>query len=141
MDHNEQVQEFLTTAIPNKDTIVNAYVARDTIMELDFNEMKQKHIRKLGYTLDKIDEYQAKKQEEYVINNITQQYGEYIKDGNYNEINIEMIVNNYKDSVDYQQTKQTVDFRIGKFNKLASTETVEDLYNSLNVNELKYLGW
>ena len=79
MDHNEQVQEFLNTVTPNKDTIVNAYVARDTIMGLDFDEMKQKQIRKLGYTLDKIDEYQVKKQEDYVVNYITQQYGEYIK--------------------------------------------------------------
>ena len=143
MDTNQYVKEFLNSEDPSKELIVNAYVVRDKHYNIDSEETRFKHMKKLGYTLDQINEYQKRKQEEYVMNYMRTMYTQYQSENMNFETNFEDILQSYQNSIDYQIVQNTVNQRTERFNVLSAliNSPNYDFYNALTSEELYYLGW
>ena len=57
LEEHPDVKTFLSEKDPTVDIIAKAYFARDHIMNLDFNNLKQQQLEKLGYTDDRIQSH------------------------------------------------------------------------------------
>ena len=57
LEEHPDVKSFLNENDPTVDTIAKAYLARDNIMNLDFNILREQYLNKLGYTNESIQQY------------------------------------------------------------------------------------
>lgn len=141
--YNNYINEFINSENPNKHLIVNAYVARDAINNLDSYDNRKKHLEKLGYTLEKINEYQTKKQTDY-INKYIENF--YLDNNNDEDINYNSIIVHYHNSFDYQNVQKKIELKLSRFNVLNNLLEISkhnnyDFYNALSIEELNFLGW
>lgn len=127
-----------------REEIVNAYLERDIELNLDSPENRVKNLNKLGYTIEKINEYKNKKQQEYIMNYVANRYNEYIHNNfEIGYMNFGEIINNYENSQEYQRVEQRCNEKLQRYNVLSQyiDGTNFDFYNALTRDELIYLGW
>lgn len=143
MNSNTYIQEFLNSNDPTHEIIVNAYRERDNLKNLNTRETREGHLLKLGYTLQKINEYRNRKQREFVTNYLERMYQDYESNSQNIQINFESIIEMYQNSNEYQIVENEVQNRISRFNILSNLldTSNEQFYNALTVDELVYLGW
>lgn len=143
METNLHIQEFLNSENPNKDVIISAYVARDDFYNLESRETREKHIKKLGYTLDQINDYRSRKQDNYVKNYFDKMYQKY-QSGDVNiQINFDPVINQFQNSNEYKIIENQIGKKLERFNILSNLldSSNEQFYQALTVEELMYLGW
>jgi len=143
MNSNTYIQEFLNSNDPTHEIIVNAYRERDNLGNLNTRETREGHLLKLGYSLQKINEYRNRKQREFVTNYLERMYQDYESNSQNIQINFESIIEMYQNSNEYQIVENEVQNRISRFNILSNLldTSNEQFYNALTVDELVYLGW
>ena len=139
MEMNQSVQEFLNTKEPSKSIIINAYNVRDEHYNIDNIETRYQYMKKLGYDLEKINNYKKNKQEEFVMNYIKNQY----ENNSGKRFSFDEILDIYYQSDDYKLVEKQVNKKIERFNYLNNylDESNLTFYQQLTKAELEYLGW
>lgn len=143
MENIQVVKDFLTSEEPKKFLMVDAYCVRDEFMGLDNYENRIKHMKKLGYDLEVINNLKSNSQEKFINNEMKRLYGEYINNNVDVIINISELIEMYENSEEYVKMCDRIDFKINRYNFLKDKlETnMYDFYNNLTEEELIYLGW
>jgi len=143
MDNDQYIQEFLNSENPSKEVFVNAFVSRDNFYNIDTRETREKHLKKLGYTLEKINAYKARKQNEFVTNVFQTSYQNFLNENQNVPVNFDVIINSYQNSADYKLVENKVQKDLERFNTLSNLldSSNAEFYQALTIGELSYLGW
>ncbi|ADO67126.1 hypothetical protein crov093 [Cafeteria roenbergensis virus] len=156
MNMNPDIYKFINTVNPSKEIIINAYVARDSIYNLDNINTRIKHLKKLGFTQKQINKYNSDKHQNYIhkyMNNIYYEHT-HSDDFNFNPIlndfnspnddcSFNSIIGQYQNSDEYKVLENQIQYRLNRLHHLSNylNESNKQFYQALTIEELIYLGW
>jgi len=131
----------------NVQDIANAYYQRDVQMNLDFQQVKNHALRKLGYTQDSIQRIVLNRFVRH-INDIVGQYNQNVMFNN-NQFIVNNLPNMYNISIhqmfeDFRNTElinNLVNRHLDRGNVLSNINNHSVFYNHMTREELGYLGW
>lgn len=143
MNNDQYIQEYLNSENPTLEVIINAYLVRDHFYNLDNRETREKYLHKLGYIPELITKYKIEKQSDFVSNFILNHYRNYLNSNENYTIDFESIVNQYRNTPDYQLVQNKAHHDLERFNSLVNflESSNQQFYQELTIDELKYLGW
>jgi hypothetical protein len=134
----------------NVQDIANAYYQRDVQMNLDFQQVKNHALRKLGYTQDSIQRIVLNRFARH-INDIVGQYNQNVmfNDNQFSVANVNNLPNMYNISIhqmfeDFRNTElinNLVNRHLDRGNVLTNIDNHSEFYNHMTREELGYLGW
>ncbi len=137
-EQHQDVIDFLASNNPTTNLMARAYYARDTGMELDFNNIVTKTFNKLGYTPEGINRFIKNGFSSY-INNLTRQF---LENPNYNLLDERTISQLYE--VYIESNRPEMEYRTQRYNFLSNFVNNNDhlgFYSNMTENELVYIGW
>ena len=135
LEEHPDVKPYLNEEEPTVNTIGKAYLARDNIMELPFNDLKEEHLKKLGYTNERIQQNVNHKVKEHLyslVNSLPQQP---TSSADYNFLDEFNKVMTSEETVKYIESKKE------RYDSLVVISDHLQFYQSLTKDELMYLGW
>ena len=135
LEEHPDVKTFLDEKDPTVDIIAKAYFARDNIMNLDFNNLKQQQLEKLGYTDNKIQSHIKYRVKNYLHSLVDQYLEEPLNEVSYNFLDESNKIMASEETVKYIETRKE---RYANLN--AITDHLQ-FYQSLTQDELYYVGW
>lgn len=142
MESNQYVVEFLETNEPTKEQMVKAYSIRDEYINKNNRDFLVNQLTKLGYNLEKIQDYGMMKQRKYVMDQIETSYEKFI-DGGVAFVDYNSILDSYNKSEEFKKNQMIMNDKIKRFGELSSfiDGTHAEFYSALTRDELIYLGW
>ena len=135
LEEHPDVKTFLDEENPTVDTIAKAYLARDNIMNLDFNNLREQYLRKLGYTNESIQQHLNHKVKEHLYSLVNTFLKEPTSTANYNFLDEFNKVMTSEETVNYINSKNE------RYESLSVISDHLNFYQSLTKEELSYLGW
>lgn len=136
LEEHPDVKTFLNKENPTVDIIAKAYFARDNIMNLDFNNLKQQHIEKLGYTDERIKNHIRYK----VKNHLYSLVDKFLEEPLNNEVNYNFLDESNKIMAS-EKTVKYIKTRKERYTSLSAISDHLQFYQSLTQEELYILGW
>lgn len=134
----------------NINTIANAYYIRDVEMKITFELVKERALKKLGYTVENIRSNILSKFDSYMKglsigindkivwnNNVPSLDNNVLQDYSYNQSIIDLFNSfmNKEEVVKYFNNQQS------RMNVLSTIDNHKSFYEAMTVEELHYLGW
>ena len=136
LEEHLDVKTYLNEKKPSVTTIAKAYLARDNIMKLNFNNLKEEHLKKLGYTDESIQQNINHKLKGHLYSLVNHFLKQPI---------IENAEHNFLDEYNkFMSSEDTVTYIESKKKEYKSLSIISDhlqFYQSLTKDELMYLGW
>tara|TARA_B110000908_G_C10262839_1_gene460661 strand:+ start:2998 stop:3432 length:435 start_codon:yes stop_codon:yes gene_type:complete len=132
---NLNVQDLLNNSNPTKEEIADAYYARDIQMKLEFTDQFQWAMNKLSYDPNTYNQTK----DTMVRKKINKTIDDYKKNKNSSNINMQEIEDSVK-----METTQLFEQRKQKYNSFLyylNNKKHREFYNSMDINELSYLGY
>jgi len=147
MSNNVDNVDFVNGSVQD---IANAYYQRDVQLNLDFQQVKNHALRKLGYTQDSIQRIVLNRFSRH-INDIVGQYNQNImfNDNQFNVADANNLPNMFNVSIhqmfeDFRNTElinNLVNKLLDRGNVLTNINNHLEFYNNMTREELGYLGW
>lgn len=134
----------------NINTIANAYYIRDVEMKITFDLVKERALKKLGYTVENIRSNILSKFDSYMKelsiginnkivwnNNVPSLDNNVLQDYSYNQSIIDLFNSfmNKEEVVKYFNNQQS------RMNVLSTIDNHKSFYEAMTIEELHYLGW
>jgi len=128
LDEHPKVKEFLMEENPNVEQTRIAYSVRDAFYGLSGKDYLMKHLNKLGYTPEKINDNYNNQKRKFMIENLN------------SNVNLEEL---WEESEDCAEVLNLNNQKMDRYNYLKDyvEGRTEDFYNELDEGELVYLGW
>jgi len=147
MSNNVDNVDFVNGSVQD---IANAYYQRDVQLNLDFQQVKNHALRKLGYTQDSIQRIVLNRFSRH-INDIVGQYNQNImfNDNQFNVADANNLPNMFNVSIhqmfeDFRNSElinNLVNKLLDRGNVLTNINNHLEFYNNMTREELGYLGW
>lgn len=135
LEEHPDVKPYLNEEDPTVNTIAKAYLARDNIMELNFNNLKEEYLKKLGYTNERIQQNVNHKVKEHLYSLVNSFLQQPTSSADYNFLDEFNKVMTSEETVKYIETKKE------RYDSLVVISDHLQFYQSLTKDELMYLGW
>ena len=133
IEQHPDVMNFLNNEDPNVNTIVKAYIARDIIMNIDFDKINI--LEKLGYTLEKVQTNLGNKVKAHLHSLVNKFISQTITQSTYNFIEETNSVMTSEETQNYIKTRKE------RYDTLINIDDRVSFYESLTKDELIDLGW
>jgi hypothetical protein len=133
LEQHPDVMNFLNNEDPNVNTIVKAYIARDIIMNIDFDKINI--LEKLGYTLEKVQTNLGNKVKAHLHSLVNKFISQRMTQSTYNFIEETNSVMTSEETQNYIKTRKE------RYDTLINIDDRVSFYESLTKDELIDLGW
>lgn len=133
IEQHPDVMNFLNNEDPNVNTIVKAYIARDIIMNIDFDKINI--LEKLGYTIEKVQTNLGNKVKAHLHSLVDKFISQTITQSTYNFIEETNSVMTSEETQNYIKTRKE------RYDTLINIDDRVSFYESLTKDELIDLGW